>query len=123
MAVCTWEHRIRGSLGRLTLRGDVKGVLQAVACNRARDPKLNFFVAEINLVLGPTMHELSAVHWWSEQNHLCDLLSRCHAEPHSLPALRAAARVTPMRAIWRLLRPLPRGAGAGLAAQPQDGSV
>ena len=121
VAVCTWEYRIRQSLGRLTLRGEAGGVLQAVACNRARDPRLNFFVAETNSVLGPTMHELSAVPWWSEQNHLCDLLSRCHAELHSLPALRAAAQVTPKRATWRLLRPLPRAAGAGSAQPPRIG--
>eukprot|EP00973_Karenia_brevis_P001638 222640-Karenia_brevis.AAC.1 len=73
--------------GKWTIRGDAKGVLQSVIHRRARNPKLNLIVAEIQLVLGPIFLDLVATHFWSEDNSECDMLSRMSEDNAVLPPM------------------------------------
>ena len=78
IAVHTWHGLLGGRRGRLRLRGDAKGVLQAVVRRRAHHAALNRIVAELLLILGRTMHDIEAAHFWSELNADADALSRVH---------------------------------------------
>ena len=71
---------------------------------RAREPRLNQIVAEIQLYLGEGIHDVSAVHFWSEDNAVCDALSRL-GEGAALPQeLRNAVHDPPRLPVhWRLL--------------------
>ena len=103
-AVSTWAVALAGHQGRLVLHGDAQGVLQAVCRRRAREPRLNLIVAEIQLHLGAGIHDLTGVHFWSEENAVCDALSR-RAEGATLPEVLVDATfvepVVPER--WLLL--------------------
>ena len=63
VGVHTWRDLLCGRCGRLRLRGDAKGVLQAVFRKRARHPALNRIVAELALILGGAMRDLEAAHF------------------------------------------------------------
>ena len=63
LAVRAWQPIIAGSSGPLALRGDAKGILQAVVQRRARNALVNAMVAEISLVLGHGFQDLAASHW------------------------------------------------------------
>ena len=71
-------------MGRLVLHGDAQGVFQVVCRRRAKEPRLNLVVAEIQLHLGAGIHDLSGLHFWSEENGVCDALSR-RSEGAALP--------------------------------------
>ena len=78
VAMHTWRPVLVGRCGRLRIRDDAKGVLQAVVRKRAHHAALNRIVAEMSLVSGSTMHDLDAAHFWSERNAGADALSRVH---------------------------------------------
>ena len=101
LALCTWiGHLVQGF--RLTVRGDAQGVLQDVVKGRAKSAAINLLIAEIQLVLAPMAYDLTAIHWWSEHNHVCDALSR---PDHQVPTiLRQVARVDGVRRRWHFLR-------------------
>ena len=61
IAVYTWQTDLLTACGPLTVHGDAQGVLHAVVAQRACNPLLNLIVAEIQLVLGPTAHSITAV--------------------------------------------------------------
>ena len=60
MAVRTWSQKLATFHGTLMVVGDAKGVLQDVVARRARSARLNLIVAEIQLELADTPHELIA---------------------------------------------------------------
>ena len=76
VAVFTWREDLAGDQGPLTLHGDAQGVLQVVIAHRAKNALLDKIVAEIERVLGATSHCWTAVHFWCEENAVCDALSR-----------------------------------------------
>ena len=76
MACTTWKERLQEARTSLSFRGDAKGVLQGALARRAKNPGINKIVAETMLVLSETAHEFAAVHFWSEDNAVCDMLSR-----------------------------------------------
>ena len=110
VAVHTWSDLLAGAYGRLMVCGDAKGVLQAVVYRRARNPLLNLIVAEIQLELGATTHDLVAAHFWSEDNQSCDALSRLH-EGAAFPAVLIGATrwTTSRRAPWVFVRAAAKG--------------
>ncbi|CAK0839052.1 unnamed protein product [Prorocentrum cordatum] len=61
IAVHAWHGRLGGQRGRLQLRGDAKGVLQAVVRKRAHHAALNRVAAELLLILGRAMHDIDAL--------------------------------------------------------------
>ena len=105
VAVCTWLPWLGGRCGRLQLRGDAKGVLQAVVRRRAHHAALNRVVAELLLCLGTTMHDIEAAHFWSELNAEADALSRVHEGAEVPPRLaRCGIQDAPARRRpWRIL--------------------
>ena len=109
VATWTWRELLAAAEGRLAIHGDAKGVLQSVVFGRAKAPVINSIVAEIQLALGSTMHGVTAAHFWSEENHICDALSRL-GEGALLPHELAAAERWPAerRAPWRILSQLHR---------------
>ncbi|CAK0822630.1 unnamed protein product, partial [Prorocentrum cordatum] len=58
IAVHAWRGWLGGRRGRLRLRGDAKGVLQAVVRRRGRHAALNRIVAELLLTLGRAMRDI-----------------------------------------------------------------
>ena len=101
LALCTWiGHLVQGF--RLTLKGDAQGVLQDVVKGRAKSAAINLLIAEIQLVLAPMAYGLTATHWWSEHNHVCDALSRPKQDVPTI--LRPVARVDCVRRHWHFLR-------------------
>ena len=79
------------------------GVLQAVLARRARCPAVNAIIAEIQLLLGRSMFDLSAAHVWSEQNETADALSRL-AEGAKVPReCRTSEQWTAKRRQWRFV--------------------
>ena len=60
-------------------RGDAQGVLQNVIKGNAKSTAINLLVAEMQLVMAPLSHDVTALHWWSEHNAVCDALSRPEA--------------------------------------------
>ena len=103
VAVVTWKSILSQAQGPLTIHGDAKGVLQAVVRRRARNAAL--VVAEIQLVLGFIAYDLTAVHFWSEENGTCDALSRLSEGAAFPPDLRGAVPCTAgRRTPWRFLR-------------------
>ena len=102
VAVETWISDLRDPQ-ILVLRGDALGVLQDVIAGRAKNPGLNLIVAEIQLRLAATPHDVSAVHWWSAFNETCDVLSRSSQDvPDELKSVR---EVNAQRGCWTFLRP------------------
>ena len=84
-------------------------VLQAVVTRKAKSPHLNLVILEIQLELGATMYDLTAAHFWSEENEIADALSRL-PEGVAIPAALAKAERTPStrRRKWRFLGQVPR---------------
>ena len=76
LALNTWKELVEDPRASLALRGDAQGVLQDVIAGRAKSPRLNRIIAEMQLVLAPRARDLWAIHWWSERNIMCDNLSR-----------------------------------------------
>ena len=76
LAITTWATFIKDAEGQLGLRGDASGVLQSVVRRKARHPLLNAIVIEAQLELGVGMSDLTAAHYWSEDNGVADDLSR-----------------------------------------------
>ena len=73
--------------------GDALGFLHDRLRMRARDPVLNDIAAELALALAPLGFDIRAAHFWSEQNKVCDRLSRLEqGEQHGLVQLSKAAR-------------------------------
>ena len=104
VAIRTWSHMLVCHSGRIRIHGDAKGVLQSVVYGRAKQPALNLIVAEMQLLLGSVFHDLKAAHFWSEENEVCDDLSRLH-QGAVLPAvLDKAKHVEAVRNRWLLVR-------------------
>ena len=76
IACNTWKNIIVESQGRLAVRGNALGVQQAVLKMMTRDAVLNDITGEIALLLAPQGCDIRAGHLWSEQNSICDELSR-----------------------------------------------
>ena len=76
MAIRTWNAKLEYFCGKLQIVGDAKVRMQDVIARRARNPRLNLLVAEIQLDLSHTPHDIIAEHIWSEKNWICDELSR-----------------------------------------------
>ena len=75
IALCTWTGYL--TEGRaLRIRGDAQGVLQGVIKGQAKSTSINLLIAEMQLVLAPVNYDLTAMHWWSDHNSVCDDLSR-----------------------------------------------
>ena len=92
------------SQGRFAVRGDALGVPHDVVKMRAREPILNVIAGEIAVILAPRGGDLRAAHLWSEQNEICDQLSRMQPEkPGPLKGLEEAKRYKPCRMRGRLL--------------------
>ena len=105
LALVTWRRELGSIGGRLLVRGDPQGVLQAVAQRRARNPEINLLVVEMQVVLGDLFQDLSATHFWSEDNKVCDDLSRMW-EPAGPPLPSELEGVTPattVRKKWHFL--------------------
>ena len=100
VALWTWKSTLAVTGARLTVRGDAKGVLQDVIAQRARNPGINLIIAEMQLAVAFSSLDLTAVHWWSEDNEVCDKLSRGKVT-QCLQQCRetSAARRTP----WKML--------------------
>ena len=99
---CTWHHLLGERCGRLRLRGDAKGALQAVARKRAHHAGLNRVVAEM---LCRAMRDVEVAHFWPELNAEADALSRVH-EGAEVPQRLAQTgiRDAPVcRCPWRIL--------------------
>ena len=104
VAVTAWSHLLDSSIGKLTVRGDAKGVLQATMKGRGKLPKLNEIVAETQLVFAETRFSLVSLHIWSEKNEICDQLSRLE-EGAKLPDECSRWRRTPRlhQGSWHVL--------------------
>ncbi len=75
-AIRAWHPVWSCTSANLVLRGDAKGVLQSALKLRGREPNLNRLMCELALYLAPHGMALDACHVWSEDNALCDTLSR-----------------------------------------------
>ena len=75
VALCSWVGQ-QGQGGELEIRGDAQGVLQNVIKGNAKSTAINLLIAEMQLVVAPLNHDITAVHWWSEHKAVCDALSR-----------------------------------------------
>ena len=62
--------------GRLAIRGGALGVLYDVLRFRAKDAVLNDLAGAMALLVAPLGVNLIPAHMWSEQNIVCDLLSK-----------------------------------------------
>ena len=109
LAIVAWSPLLRVEGRALRLHGDAQGVLQAVVTRKAKSPHLNLVILEIQLELGATMYDLTAAHFWSEENEIADALSRL-PEGVAIPAALAKAERTPStrRRKWRFLGQVPR---------------
>ena len=103
IALKTWSHLLMCHSGRIRIHGDAKGVLQSVVYGRAKQPALNLIVAEMQLVLGGVFHDLRAAHFWSEENDVCDDLSRLHQGVKLPSILENAKHVSAKRNRWLLI--------------------
>ena len=104
VALEEWKGKFHEGIGKLSIVGDAQGVLQAAIKGRAKLPKLNEVIAEIQLQLSHTKYDLTATHIWSEKNAVCDQLSRL-SEGASLPEECLRWRRSPRlhRGQWQLL--------------------
>jgi len=103
IALRTWAHKLMCHSGRIRIHGDAKGVLQSAVYGRAKQPALNLIVAEMQLVLGSVFHDLRAAHFWSEENEVCDDLSRLHQGVKLPSILENAKHVSAKRNKWLLI--------------------
>ena len=76
MALRTWKELLREAQGQLAIRGDALGALQDVLRMRARDKVVNDVTGELALIVAPFGGDIRTAHLWSEQNTVCDVLSR-----------------------------------------------
>ena len=104
VAISEWAHLLDDNIGKLNIRGDAKGVLQATMKGRGKMPMLNEIVAETQLALATTRFNLVALHIWSEKNDVCDRLSRLD-EGVRLPDVCLRWQRTPRlhQVQWRIL--------------------
>ena len=79
-------------------------MLQAALKFRAKSPSLNRIVCEIALVIAPLGLTTEAVHIWSEDNALCDSLSRVEAETSVPVGAATLARSKRSRAEFLFLK-------------------
>ena len=107
IAVNTWRDALVQMYGTIELRGDAQGVLQAVLARRARCPAVNLVVAEVQLVLGASMHDVFAAHVWSEDNDVADDLSRLAEGAALPPACRLAQKWPAARSALRFVGKTP----------------
>ena len=104
LALATWSSTIATSDGiMLHIYGYAQCVLQAVPNHLAKCPLLNFIIAEMQLVFALLGLQLEAVHWWSQENCLADLLSRTQTSCEPEGWLREITRVHIPEIEWRLL--------------------
>ena len=103
IAISTWQNLLASKHGPLQLQGDAQGVLQAVLQRRARAPTINFIIAEIQLLLGPSMMDLFAAHFWSEENWCADALSRISEGAQIPESLKDFKRWSPRRRCWKFV--------------------
>ena len=101
VALCTWTSYL--TEGRaLRIRGDAQGVLQGVIRGQAKSASINLLIAEIQLVLAPVNYDLTAIHWSSDHNVVCDDLSR---PERPMPAvLQCVKEDRVYRRHWHFLR-------------------
>ena len=77
--------------GKVAARGDALGIPQDVAKLRAKEPILNCLPHEMALIIAPVGLDSRVAHVCSEQNSLCDQLSRNASEGTFVhPSLTAA---------------------------------
>ena len=100
LAVLTWSDFLVQHAGPPVFRGDAEGMLQAVVFRRARCAPLNTLIVELSLLLGGSIHDVRAVHWWSEKNSVCDAQRRS-SEGVPIPQVLSDARPdTVVRRPW-----------------------
>lgn len=106
VAITTWRAEIISSGAKLVVKGDAQGVLQSVIHRRAKNTTINMIVGEMQLKLGRAFQDITAVHFWSEDNELCDRLSRLFDRtPAKFPTeLAEAHESTFQRLDWTLLK-------------------
>ena len=104
LALVTWQNELLKVIGNLVVHGDALGVLQAVVKGKARNADINIIVAEIQHVLSFGQNDITAAHFWSEDNAECDALSRLH-EGAEFPSglAKCMTRPTIRRRPWALL--------------------
>ena len=104
IAVSTWSTLLQEAEGKLHVRGDAKGVLQSMVFGKSKAPQVNLISAEAQLILGRSMHALTAAHDWSEENQVCDVLSRLHEGAQCPVSLSPEHRRNPVRKTpWTIL--------------------
>ena len=103
VALATWGDLFKDPC-TVTIRGDAQGVLQGIIKGQARSAAINLIFAEVQLVLAHLALELTAIHWWSEHNALCDQLSRPDHQCEAPGDLKDVQEVAPRRREWHFLR-------------------
>ena len=83
--------------GRLVAIGDALGMLHGAVKFRSKDPGINLIFMELALIFAPRGSTVEAVHIWSEENQLADVLSRCIAEQLPIPGILTKVPCTPVR--------------------------
>ena len=83
--------------------GDALGMLSGAAKFRSKDPVINEVFMELALLIAPRGDTLEAMHIWSEENLLADVLSRIADDSCTLPAILAKVPRTPCREIGFLI--------------------
>ena len=94
VALTTWGDLFKDPC-TVTLRGDAQGVLQGIIKGQARSAAINLIFAEVQLVLAPLALDLTAIHWWSEHNALCDQISRPDVDREVPGDLKGVQEVAP----------------------------
>ena len=97
LAVRSWALIVFRSRSVLRLVGDALGVLQGAVKFKAKYPAINALFMELALLFAPVGAELSAVHIWSENNALADLLCRLDEGAVLPPLLAKVPRGHPRR--------------------------
>jgi len=97
LAFRTWDKVIATSFGQPVAMGDALGMLFGAARFRSKDPTINRVFMEMALLMAPRGSTLDAIHIWSEENYLADLLSRRSSNDEALPLLLAKVPRSPIR--------------------------
>ena len=79
LALQTWIGIVAEIDASFHVLGDAEGVLTAVLAKRAKAPRVNLVVSEINLILAASQHELTAEHIFSEHNAIADAAADAYA--------------------------------------------
>jgi hypothetical protein len=98
IAIKTWSKVLSTSSGSLVVMGDALGMLHGASKFKARDPGLNLLFMEMALIFAPQGSTIEALHMWSEENALADVLSRITDDSLALPAILSKVPRTPCRA-------------------------